>query len=174
MYHLRNVTLSFTMHKCIIYECPFSRAPPSGGVGEGLPLNPSPQHLGTKKVTSFREVFCISESLCIMSPQYSLLLQNPDHLHNESVNEEPTLVHIELKAWANMERYCSIIIVPQRYNIFMTILCFLNIFIRYSPRKRFVSAAACSCHRAFLYNSSKVCPASFIQFFHPLQLRPEQ
>ena len=71
MYHLQVVTLSFTMHKWHIYECTIARlplpkqgglgwvSPPSGGGGEGLPFNPSPQPLVIKRVTPHGEVFFI-------------------------------------------------------------------------------------------------------------------
>ena len=82
MYHLRGVTLSFTMRKWHIYEYPIRKAPSLnregwGGspVGVGLPLplgragegllspNPSPQLPVIKRVTPHGEVFLFDATL---------------------------------------------------------------------------------------------------------------
>jgi len=42
---------------------PICKAPPSGGGGEGLSYNPSPQHPVIKQVTPHGEVFLFSKTL---------------------------------------------------------------------------------------------------------------
>jgi len=62
MYHLRDVTLSFTMHKWQTYECPKDSLPKQGGLGwvsswGGSSFNPSPQPPVIKRLTPYGEVF---------------------------------------------------------------------------------------------------------------------
>ena len=72
MYHLRDVTLSFTMRKYIIYECPFSIVPPSGGVGEGFLLTLHHNTLAPRKLHHFVKCFIFPNHFELCSAIFSV------------------------------------------------------------------------------------------------------